>query len=107
MFSAPTPSKSQDVTTPQTSDNVTSFPTQDPPTVNVQTNLQQAPTAPGPVVEVEEEVPTQESPLTDREQTPLNPPSSPQIFNPDRPTRRRKEVQVYDANSGTYKDRTS
>ena len=32
-------------------------------------------------VEVEEEVPTQESPLTDKKQTPLNPPSSPQIFN--------------------------
>ena len=106
MFSAPAPSQPHDLISPQVIDNLTPLPPQDHPTVDAGTNPPQPTPSSTTRSLADEEAPSQESTPMEEDRTPINTPSE-QIFNPDRPTRRRKQVQLYDAHSGTYKDRTS
>ncbi len=102
MFASPKPSPqpAMAVVPPHINDQ-SPLPLQDVPTVNRQSS------PPVPSEPVVDEIPSSAEYITppDEERaTPMSPQSS--IWKPDRPTRTRQPLQLYDADTGTYKDRT-
>ena len=105
MFAAPKPSPHPVMApVPPHMKDLSSLPLQDPPTTHRQASAPTASTSEPVVVESPTLVDDNLHPEEEQHASPTSSPAP--VWNPDRPARTRQPARVYDAESGTYKDRT-